>query len=734
MRRRSIALRIILVATCSISIGLVGNLATNTVSIRSKFIPLIWLAVILLWLATVIGEMREKLGRDANTQPPSSSLASVADQLAQAVTMSWRLEEERQRLSDPFPLPVRWKTVHSRIVDQWANICRAGPSEDARPLTLDDDLTSILKVYRQVPSGRLAILGKGGSGKTILVIRLLLDLMTQRVAGATVPVVFNFGSWDPTSISLRNWLAAQLIRDHPGLFIRESDGRSIADALINANLILPILDGFDEINEHLRCDALVELNKSIGPIVVTSRSAEYVSAVKSSDVLTAAAVIAIGELTVGDLEPYLRRASRNLTHGDGPTTTTWDPVIARLKKASRSPEAGRLVAALSTPLMASLARRIYSDFPDSVPSELLDSNRFKTRLAIERHLLNAFISAVYRRPLDRHLAPKYVRWEEEDATRWLSYLAAHLNSLKTSELAWWEIRESVGASTRKVIFCVIFGLMGVVAVLPIIGSKENPLGLLAVLGGVSYGMVAGTLAGSRIEAPQPTQTETRVRGRMNRLRKGIGNGLAFGAKSGFLFGLVFSVVTAISSSLKAYADIAHTGGEGFGLALSFGLVNGIILGLFVGISYAIGAAIAVGLALGVVFGTQDPINIEAAVSPFDSLRRDRQQALWITLLVGIGMSVWFGIGSGANIWIIPGIFTGICFGFSVGLYRTAWGHWLLIARIWLPITGRTPWRIGSFLTDAHARGVLRQNGAVYQFRHARLQDQLAVKDGRGKSA
>jgi hypothetical protein len=34
----------------------------------------------------------------------------------------------------------------------------------------------------------------------------------------------------------------------------------------------------------------------------------------------------------------------------------------------------------------------------------------------------------------------------------------------------------------------------------------------------------------------------------------------------------------------------------------------------------------------------------------------------------------------------------------------------------------------SFLADAHRRGVLRQVGAVYQFRHIELQHRLANRD------
>ncbi|MGH3706911.1 MAG: hypothetical protein ACRDRU_17000 [Pseudonocardiaceae bacterium] len=48
----------------------------------------------------------------------------------------------------------------------------------------------------------------------------------------------------------------------------------------------------------------------------------------------------------------------------------------------------------------------------------------------------------------------------------------------------------------------------------------------------------------------------------------------------------------------------------------------------------------------------------------------------------------------------------------------------ILSRIWLPLTGRLLWALLTFLDDAHKRGVLRQAGAVYQFRHARLQDHL----------
>lgn len=47
-------------------------------------------------------------------------------------------------------------------------------------------------------------------------------------------------------------------------------------------------------------------------------------------------------------------------------------------------------------------------------------------------------------------------------------------------------------------------------------------------------------------------------------------------------------------------------------------------------------------------------------------------------------------------------------------------------RLWLALTGRLPLSFMTFLDDAHQRGILRQNGAVYEFRHAYLQEHLAA--------
>jgi hypothetical protein len=74
--------------------------------------------------------------------------------------------------------------------------------------------------------------------------------------------------------------------------------------------------------------------------------------------------------------------------------------------------------------------------------------------------------------------------------------------------------------------------------------------------------------------------------------------------------------------------------------------------------------------------------------------------------------------------LVQGIACGLIATLCYVLACTAWGQWLLFVRICLPLTGRLPWATMAFLEDAYRRGVLRQAGAVYQFRHARLQSHL----------
>ena len=140
-----------------------------------------------------------------------------------------------------------------------------------RPLAVG---TRIIQVYDEA-SGELLILGAPGAGKTTLLLELTRDLLerTERDEQHPVPVVFNLSSWAIEQQPLVEWLARELNS-------RYQVPPKLAHALVEADQILPLLDGLDEVDVRVRTaciDAINEFRSAHGllPLVVCSRSADY---------------------------------------------------------------------------------------------------------------------------------------------------------------------------------------------------------------------------------------------------------------------------------------------------------------------------------------------------------------------------------------------------------------------------------------------------------------------------
>jgi hypothetical protein len=123
-----------------------------------------------------------------------------------------------------------------------------------------------------------------------------------------------------------------------------------------------------------------------------------------------------------------------------------------------------------------------------------------------------------------------------------------------------------------------------------------------------------------------------------------------------------------------------------------------------------------------------PVDTVRAVSPETVLSQDREIALVAALLTGVDLGVIAGVAAGP--WIVLAV--SIPGGMTMGLGMSSWG-WFSITRIWLGLNGVLPVGLMSFWRDAHRRGILRQTGAVYQFRHARLQEWLAEDEERASA-
>ncbi|MDT8912028.1 helix-turn-helix domain-containing protein [Amycolatopsis sp. PS_44_ISF1] len=682
--------------------------------------------------------------------PVSRALADAAGRLAHLIGSRWRREEEQRRLHDPFPLPVRWQPAPAELTDGWDNVCRVRPGGTAAPVDLAGDPDELVAVYRRIPSGRLVVLGRAGSGKTILTLRFVLDYLQVRTGADPVPMVVGLGSWDPASATLRDWLIERLPHDYPDCpdLAESQPGRpTLAATLVEGGYILPVLDGFDEIAAGLRAAAMEALGATALPFLLTSRVEEYASAVAATDVPSAAAGIQLVDLTPGDLADYLPRTTRR-TRGAAGTGTVWEPVLTELRDRPESLAAVNLAAALTTPLMVALARTAYSDGPGRDPAALLDTARFPVPGALEHHLLAAFVPAVYRRR-PPHLgagARPLLRpgWDPERAARWLGHLARHVDRSGGRDLAWWQLGRSLPRSSRVLAvtsaatLAVVLASWLVFVPADLIGSglavaiREGVLDglLIGPTAGLAFGLAYGLLAVRGGLVFQPSRVQLRLRGHRNRTGRRLARAYAarFGTclLGGFVVGLGYGPVSTLLRGLLFGFPADSTA------VIEKTLVNTMFFGLIFGLVAGFVSCLAATL--------ETPLDVGSAATPLGLLAANRRTTLRQLLMLVPTIALGIAFGGRAVVELLQAPFgplrwplsTGLLIGavsalgggLSYVLAFTAWGQWLLLTRVWLPLTGRLPWAVTAFLDDAYHRGVLRQAGAVYEFRHARLQDYL----------
>jgi tetratricopeptide (TPR) repeat protein len=121
-------------------------------------------------------------------------------------------------------------------------------------------------------SGRLALLGAPGAGKTTLAASLMKALLDRATADATqpIPVYVRLTEWKPGT-PLETWLQHHLV---------ERWNLSAEQASTAASSLTPVLDGLDEVEQTQRDQCAQALSDFIGrnpgaQLVVTCRLAEY---------------------------------------------------------------------------------------------------------------------------------------------------------------------------------------------------------------------------------------------------------------------------------------------------------------------------------------------------------------------------------------------------------------------------------------------------------------------------
>ncbi|MFS8101769.1 hypothetical protein LFM09_32040 [Lentzea alba] len=587
------------------------------------------------------------------------------EDLARLVARQWEREAGARGLTRQEPLKVSWASTERPVAPSAAEVVGA-EAMAAKPvrLKLHGGVGDLAEALQKLPGHQLVVLGEPGSGKTSAAILLTLRLLAQRQPGDPVPVMFSLASWDPTGQDLETWMAQRIAVDHPVFRKRGAHGPEAARDLVERGMVLPVLDALDEV--ALRVEAIAGIAGVVG------RNKPVVLTCRTDDYerLIGSTGMPVGRAAVVELATIeAGEAARYLEAGAPDGDRRWQPVAARL----RQERDGVLARALSTPLAVYLAKTAFTPLATR-PEDLLD---LPTASAVERHLLEAYLPALY--PAK----------DAADARKWLSFLARRLSERpKAGNLAWWRLflllprpHLIVGAARAAWSGAVFFTVLVVFASLTDLISPTGAEAGLLVLAAAVFGTVAGRLEGA---VPLPTYLEWRT------------------AMRHVMINVLVGVAGAMTVGWLASGIAPVT------------LATGALLG------------VAVGARLGA-----KKISVDVPVDPHGGLIGDRRTTivltLWTPAILGTAALV---LMISLDVRSIPVLAPAVGLVMLGALCWPHWGAWVNfnVVRVWFALGRKLPWRLMEFLVDAHKRGVLRQVGAAYEFRHQRLQQYFSGSD------
>jgi hypothetical protein len=558
-------------------------------------------------------------------------------------------------------------------------------------------ISTIYDRYRSIPGRRLLIIGEPGSGKTLMAISLVLEMITQGEQlplAASVPVPISVSGWNGKQ-DLGPWLVDRLVES-----FRLS--RVMARELVDGNYLLPVLDGLDESDDDPHSESSVshlileKLRSSPGanfgtrprPIVMTCRSDFYL-AMGGIDRLRNAVVIEPREIGHEEIRAYLQQQFRS------------DPVHDPFKSKSFAEAIDRqgscLATTLGRPWKLSLA---VTGLKGGLARPHVLA-RFKIEENLSRYLIGAFI------PATTSIHPRNRRWWRHpaqsmttqrrpqryygaaDVHRWLATLAAADGDARVLAQ---QIRPQdlwLLAGVRKIrrlhlTIAVVAGLL--LAAL----AAELVNGITGYVVTASTAVVALGFAfwAGRARTPQPRRLSLSQFLTMRGLPRTflVAMAAALGTWGGLIDGGRATAVTSgIGATLAAITLAGLLGGIVRAISPQHILLNDFIFGAVFGLGVSIAAALPSGLTGGIA----TPLHLRTHLTTPGSA----MLALIIAMLGGIILA------------------------------SHSWTRYMLMLMLIAP-GKKIPWQFSYFIAWCYSAGLLRVSGVTYEFRHQELRKYL----------
>ncbi|MBN1172318.1 MAG: hypothetical protein JXA67_09100, partial [Micromonosporaceae bacterium] len=517
---------------------------------------------------------------------------------------------------------------------------------------------------------------------------------------------------------------------------------------IDADLLLPVLDGLDEMDApeavpERAIAAIDQLNAQLdghigSPMIITCRTDGYRRMRETAGlVVRPAAEITVQPLASDEICDYLDRDYDRL--GEWERVTQWDPVLDQLD----DPTDRRLLAILRTPWHLTLAVNYHRDGGDLLallptteeryprPGAHFDTEEYGHN---PRHsddlsdpyssrvmalLLAAFIPARSRAFADDLYQPDQVM-------RWCGTIATHLDDrVDIVPDRWWTIageerirhwHKIVVATLAAALGLVTLGLFTLVSTVGSAGRTGNAAGVIIHAASLTTPFKTATIA--VMCASLATQLLVLAgfpglaawRADQSHVRSASANPrqlLTWAGQRRMAGSLAFALGIWLIPSITCEAMLRTTGP-------ATGLPAGML-------AYGL----AIGVTCGIVHGLR-PV-IEVATDPRTPLSNDATALVTIGLGMGLGFGLGAGQAYGPSLGLASGLAGGLACGLAGALAFGLAGHaWLrcTIAVIYTAYQQRLPLRCCHFLHWAYQAGILRVCGRGYQFRTAGLRDWL----------
>ncbi len=292
------------------------------------------------------------------------------------------------------------ETQAEAVAHAWEQILEL-PDQSRQTLPLDRKISQIFDEMNRA----LLILGLPGSGKTITLLQLARDLITQVEQDEgfiqPVPVVFNLSTWTRGQ-SVFDWMVVELSTKYQ---IPKQAGR----VWLEDNRLLPLLDGLDEVHldEQAACVEVINhygIEFGLPGLVVCSRLQEYTNLPVR---LKLNGAIRLQPLTLEQVYDYLEMAG------------------SRLDALRTALEADGIMQTLAqTPLNLGIMTFAYQD----MPVEMLTHESLDTIEERRWHLFNTYIERMFQRKGQGNRP-----YTNEQTKSWLSWLAQKMDQHNETE-------------------------------------------------------------------------------------------------------------------------------------------------------------------------------------------------------------------------------------------------------------------------------------------------------------